>query len=212
MAGSVTRHRLNPIGAWGLPAGIAAACVLVALTHSAPALRYERALIGAEPWRLLTGHLAHLGWTHLALNLAGLAAMWALLGALLRPAAWLAVVLVCALGVSGGLYFLDPGLDWYVGLSGVLHGMVAAGAAAGMRRDPLFHGVLLAGVVAKVAAEQLTGAELGSAALVGGNVVVDAHMYGLAAGLLLAPLAWWDAGRVAGRSQDRRPPPVGNSL
>lgn len=179
------------LAAWGLPAALAAACLLVALTDSWPALRYERALLGAEPWRLLTGHLAHLGWMHLALNLAGLAAVWALLGALLRPAAWLAVLLACALGVSGGLYLLDPDLAWYVGLSGVLHGMFVAGALAGLGRARLFHALLLVGVVVKVAYEQVAGADIGSAELVGGAVVVDSHLYGVLAGFACLPVAWW---------------------
>ena len=183
------------LAAWGLPAALAAACLFVALSNAAPALRYERALLGAEPWRVLTGHLTHLGWTHLALNLAGLAAVWALLGALLRPAAWLAVFVACALGVSGGLYLLDPGLAWYVGLSGVLHGMFVAGALAGLGRARLFHALLLVGVVVKVAYEQVAGADVGSAELVGGAVVVDSHLYGMLAGFACLPVAW--RGRTA---------------
>jgi rhomboid family GlyGly-CTERM serine protease len=163
---------------------------VVALTDSWPALRYERSLLGGEPWRLLTGHFTHLGWTHLALNLAGLAAVWALLGALLRPTAWLAVLLGCALGVSCGLYFLDPGLAWYVGLSGVLHGMFVGGALAGLGRARLFHALLLVGVVAKVAYEQVAGADVGSAELVGGAVVVNSHLYGVLAGFACLPIAW----------------------
>lgn len=171
-----------------MPAAIGALCVIAAGAGTEAALRYERALAATEPWRLVTAHIVHLGWAHLALNLAGLAAVWALLGALLRPAAWLAVLLACALGVSGGLWFFDPQLEWYVGLSGVLHGMFAAGAVAGMRRAPVFHGLLLTGVVAKVGWEQYAGADVGSAELVGGTVIVNAHLYGVIAGLALAPL------------------------
>lgn len=178
------------ISGWLLPGLLAALCVLAMVPGAFEALRYERALIGAEPWRLLSAHLAHLGWMHLALNLAGLAAVWALLGAQLRPGAWLAVLLACALAVSGGLWIFDPDLDWYVGLSGVLHGMFVAGALAGLRRARLFHALLLAGVVVKVAWEQAVGADVGSGSLVGGAVIVDAHLYGLLAGFALAPLAW----------------------
>ncbi len=190
MARSETPQLPDRVAAWWLPAAIAAACVVVALTDSWPALRYERSLLGGEPWRLLTGHFTHLGWTHLALNLAGLAAVWALLGALLRPTAWLAVLLGCALGVSCGLYFLDPGLAWYVGLSGVLHGMFVGGALAGLGRARLFHALLLVGVVAKVAYEQVAGADVGSAELVGGAVVVNSHLYGVLAGFACLPIAW----------------------
>lgn len=190
MQPTVAPKRLQSLQTWALPGGIAALCVLVAIVDGGDALRYERALVGAEPWRLVTAHVVHLGWMHLALNLAGLLAIWALLGAQLRPGAWLAVCLACALAVSGGLSIFDPDLEWYVGLSGVLHGMFAAGAVAGMRRAPLFHGLLLAGVVAKVAFEQFAGTDVGYGDLLGGEVIVEAHLYGLLAGLALAPLAW----------------------
>ena len=37
------------------------------------ALRYDRAAIeSAELFRLVTGHFAHLGWSHFALNAAGI--------------------------------------------------------------------------------------------------------------------------------------------
>ena len=35
-----------------------------------------------EYWRLLSGHFAHLGYPHLALNLAGLLLVWLLVGRL----------------------------------------------------------------------------------------------------------------------------------
>lgn len=176
---------------WMLPGGLAALCLLAMAPGAFEALRYERALLGTEPWRLVTAHLVHLGWMHLALNVAGLAAIWVLLGPLLRPGAWLAVLLACALGVSGALWVLDPGLEWYVGLSGVLHGMFVAGALAGLGHARLFHALLIAGIVVKVAWEQYAGVDVGSAGLVGGAVVVDAHLYGALAGFACLPLAWW---------------------
>jgi rhomboid family GlyGly-CTERM serine protease len=182
---------VSPLGrAWLLPAIVAGACLAAMAPGAFEALRYERALVPAEPWRLLTAHLVHLGWIHLALNIAALAAAWALLGGLLRAGAWSAALLACALGVSAGLWLRHPELVWYVGLSGVLHGLFTVGAVAGLRRAPLFHGLLLAGVVAKVAWEQFTGTGAGTSALIGGAVIVDAHLYGVLAGLALAPLAW----------------------
>lgn len=175
---------------WVLPGALTTLCLLAMVPGGFELLRYERALIAAEPWRLLTAHVVHLGWVHLALNLAAFAAIWVMLGDLLRPRAWVAAFVFCALAVSGGLWFLDPGLEWYVGLSGVLHGLFVVGAMAGLGRARVFHGLLLAGVVAKVAWEQLAGADVGSAALVGGAVIVNAHLYGMLAGLACAPLAW----------------------
>jgi len=37
------------------------------------ALRYQRgAILDGQWWRLISGNLVHLGWSHLLLNLAGL--------------------------------------------------------------------------------------------------------------------------------------------
>lgn len=151
-------------------------------------LRYERALLGSEPWRLVSGHLIHLGWNHLLLNLAGLLLIWGLFGQAMRPWVWGAAVVACALTVSGGLYLRDPTLDWYVGLSGVLHGLLLLGALAALRRERPMALLLLAMVVAKLLWEQLGGASSATAELVGGAVIVNAHLYGALGGLLCAPL------------------------
>src|SRR5690606_33885017 len=53
--------------------GIAAIVLTLAGGPSSPALRYERAdVLAGEWWRLLSGHVVHLGVSHLVLNLAGL--------------------------------------------------------------------------------------------------------------------------------------------
>lgn len=178
------------VRAWLLPGALAALTLLAMLPGGFEALRYERALLPAEPWRLVTAHLVHLGWTHLALNLAALAAVWALFGDRLRPGAWLGALGFSALAVGAGLWLGDPGLEWYAGLSGVLHAMFVVGAVAGLRQSPLFHGLLLAGALAKVGWEQAAGPGLGTAPLIGGAIIVDAHLYGAIAGIALAPLAW----------------------
>lgn len=171
---------------WRLPLLLALLCIALQGLGWGEALRYERALVGSEPWRLLGAHLVHLGWEHLLLNLAALALIWALFGAALRPWAWAAAFVWCALVVSGGLYWRDPALAWYVGLSGVLHGLLVCGALAGWRREPRTSLILLIGLGAKLAWEQLAGADIGTEALVGGAVIVNAHLYGALGGGLCA--------------------------
>ena len=177
-----------------LPLGLALTVTVLAFLGSPArrALRLDRPrVLEGELWRLFTGHLVHLGWGHLAMNLAGLALVWLLVGAALSPGRWATVLAVCALGTGLGLA-LDPRLHWYVGLSGVLHGLLAAGAVAALRgpgrREAM---VLLALLAAKLAWEQARGALPGSAALAGGPVLVDAHLYGAVwgglAGWLLRP-------------------------
>lgn len=162
-------------------------------------LRYDRTGIAdLELWRLLTGHLVHLGWIHLALNGAGLILLWVLVGRCFTQGQWLAIALVSVAGIDSGLWFLDPDLVWYVGLSGVLHGMLAAGLVPGVR-DGNIEAVLLSVLLAaKIGWEQFLGPLPGSTEVAGGNVVVNAHLYGAVSGAL--------AGAVLIRA--RRPRPI----
>jgi rhomboid family GlyGly-CTERM serine protease len=149
-------------------------------------LRYERtALAHGEWWRVLTAHLVHLDLRHLALNLAGLGALWWLYAADARPRDWLAVALVSALAIGLGLYLLSPSVQWYVGLSGVLHGIWAAAAVAAWHRWRTESVVTLAVLAAKLAAEQIFG-PLSAGVSSGLPVVTVAHLYGAVGGLLAA--------------------------
>jgi len=172
-----------------LPWGLGLLCVALALTgdEGREWLRYERELLLSQPWRLVTAHIVHLGWSHLLLNLAGLALVWALVGEYLDSRWWLLVLAVSAAAVSGGLCLFDPALQWYVGLSGVLHGLLVAGAIAGLAKRRTEALLLLGVVAAKLIWEQLSGPLPGSEASAGGAVVVDAHLFGAIAGLVALP-------------------------
>lgn len=184
------RRRLSGVQlSWWLPGWIALFCVTAQALTGADALRFERSLVVTEPWRLLSAHFIHLGWTHLALNLAGLALTWAIVGRTLREVCWAVAVPCCALVVSAGLYVRDTGIDWYVGLSGVLHGLFTLGALAGLPQARLFHSLLLVGIVAKVGWELAYGLNGNAAEWIGGAVVVNAHVYGVVAGFASLPLA-----------------------
>jgi rhomboid family GlyGly-CTERM serine protease len=154
-------------------------------------LRYERAgLALGQWWRLLTAHIVHLGWSHLALNAGALGLITALLGEQFNTRQWLGVSLVSSLAVSLGLWWLSPQVGWYVGLSGMAHGLAAAGCMQMwlVRREAggALGLVLLSG---KLAWEQWHGAMPGSEAIIGGSTVVNAHLYGAVGGLLSTLLA-----------------------
>ena len=146
-------------------------------------------MFGGQWWRLLSGHLVHLGWSHLMLNLGGLALAWLLVGRLFSASFWVLLLLICALSTSLGLLFFNPLLDWYVGLSGVLHGLLLAGGVVSALRGEREAWLLCALVAGKLLWEQLLGPLPGSSDAAGGTVIVDAHLYGGVSGLVAGLLA-----------------------
>jgi len=170
-----------------IPLSICLICLLLQVfaPHTTEALRYQRdPIIDGQWWRLLSGNFVHLGWGHLLMNLAGLLLIWLLIGRLLTNRQWLIVILTSSFAVGLGLLLLTPRIDWYVGLSGMLHGMFVAGLINSIRRGYRLEWLLLLGLVMKLAWEQNSGALPGSATLAGGLVIVDAHLYGTIGGLL----------------------------
>jgi rhomboid family GlyGly-CTERM serine protease len=174
---------------WSVVLLIAAGCVALALGGEPGRVwaRYDRiGLENGELWRLLTGHLVHLGFGHLWPNLLALVVIGSLFEDVLSPLEWLAAAIGTALAIDFGLYALDADVDWYVGLSGVLHGFVACGALLLLRRRQLIGGMLAIGLAAKLAWEHWFGPVPFTAASVGGPVIVAAHLYGATAGALAA--------------------------
>jgi rhomboid family GlyGly-CTERM serine protease len=148
-------------------------------------LRYDRSAIAAGGWwRLLTAHAVHLDAHHLILNELGLVLMWSLFAQDYDPVEWCVIVLSGALAISSGLWWLSPHVAWYVGASGVLHSIMAAGCARHLAERAWDRWILLACLCVKLAYEQLRGP---ATAL----VVTDAHLYGAVAGFAVgAALSW----------------------
>lgn len=145
------------------------------------ALRYERAALhNGEWWRLVSAHWVHLGPGHLLLDSAGLALLWALYARELRPSDWLLVVIGATATIDAGLWWAQPQVQWYVGLSGLLHGAWAAGAAAVGLRHGRWAWLMLAILACKLFLEQCTGTSLLAS---GFPVVTIAHVYGALGGL-----------------------------
>lgn len=156
-------------------------------------LRYDRAaLVGGEWWRLVTAHFVHLDLHHAVLNSLGLVLMWALFARDYPPGWWVAIYLGSCLTVGAGLWFFDEDLDWYVGASGALHGVMAAGTLAHLRRRDLDGWILAAFIVVKLAYEQFAGALPFAGA---SDTVVNAHLYGAIGGFATATIVTLAAGK-----------------
>lgn len=177
-------------GAW-LVGLLAAVLVLLWFTGESgrELLRYERsAVLQGQYWRLLTGHLVHGSGQHLLLNAVGLGLIAALFPREYSLRAWLLILGSSIATIDLGFVLLEPQLEWYVGLSGVLHGALAAGAIGWWRHESRALALALTAVlVGKLAWEQLHGALPLSGDM---PVVVDAHLYGAIGGALVGGLLW----------------------
>jgi rhomboid family GlyGly-CTERM serine protease len=174
-------------------AGAALILLLQAVPAALPLLEYRRDLLATEPWRLFTGHLVHLNWTHAAVN----ASAWLLLAWLAAPQVGAKRQLAClALGaasVSLGLAAFHPAIGWYRGASGMLHALffadAAAAAGASMRSRPprgaTLALALLAGGWVKVLVEQPGAGATPYAEWLGATTVPQAHLLGAVAGTAL---------------------------
>jgi rhomboid family GlyGly-CTERM serine protease len=183
--GGVLRS-LNCDRAYGI--ALLGVCALLALPEifgepARQALSFDRgALAAGQWWRLLTAHFVHLDAQHALLNGLGVVLMWALFARDYSPWRWAAIYCGSALAVSVGLWFLNPELQWYVGASGALHGVMTAGTIAHLRRRDLDGWILAVFIVVKLSYEQFAGALpfAGTA-----NTIVDAHLYGAVGGVVL---------------------------
>ncbi|MDH3429061.1 MAG: rhombosortase [Gammaproteobacteria bacterium] len=189
--GDLSHQQARAIAAWWLPICAISIAVILALfgdtgrewlAYSRPAIR------SGELWRLASGHFVHLGISHLVMNLAGLLLVWYLTGMAFRRWQWLLITLMVIAGVDAGLWFFQTHLLWYVGLSGLLHGLLAAGILGCLGSQRIEVWILAVALIAKLAYEQSVGPLPGSEESTGGHVIVAAHAYGALAGALAAGL------------------------
>ena len=165
---------------------LSAVVLILALNATAEwgreALAYQRqGLLHYQWWRLLSGHLVHLDWRHALLNCGGLVVLWALFARDYSAMRWLWILTLGALSIDAALWFAYPGVNWYLGASGVLHAAWAAGALATWRRGDGMGAVLLLLLVIKLIYEQRSGLSLFEGEL---PLVPAAHLFGALGGLL----------------------------
>ena len=99
------------------------------------ALVYHRdAITHGEVWRVWTGHLVHFGWPHYLAD----GALFILIGWFFeRDNRWLGrlSLVLLPVAVCAALYWFDPGMIIYGGLSGVNVGLLVFLACRGWQRD-----------------------------------------------------------------------------
>lgn len=160
-------------------------------TITEPLLQFDRdAIAQGEWWRLISSQFIHYGVYHLLMNAAALiiinVALW-------RDAAvksYLITLFVCLAGTGIGLWFFDPDLFFYTGLSGALHGLIVAGLLFTLKQTPAINAVALLAVWGKVIYEHTPWFDP-QHALLPVPVAVDAHLWGAVSGLIAGLMLLW---------------------
>jgi rhomboid family GlyGly-CTERM serine protease len=190
--------QLAQLGARAWRAPLALALVLIAVQLlGAPAwetLPYDRAAIlaGGEYARLVTAHFFHYDLAHLAWNLVGLALVAALFAREFDLRGWIIILVASTVAVDLGFLVFEPQLAWYVGFSGVLHGLMAAGLCAWLWRTPDAITALVAVLFAlKLGWEHLMGPLPFTASTLAVPVIHEAHTYGAIGGTAAALWILW---------------------
>ena len=182
---------MSPLKNHRLPLILITAMILIQLfaANLEQYLIYQRnEIMVGEWWRLLSGHFIHLGWNHLLMNLAGLAIVWLIADKTISELAWLIAIIGCAVTTSLALLFFSPELIWYVGLSGVLHGLLMVVGIYLIAAARHTGWLILVFVTVKILWEQWAGPSASLESDIGGNVIIDAHLYGALSGVLFAGL------------------------
>lgn len=147
-------------------------------------LAFDRnGLLEHQYWRAITAHNLHTNIWHLLLNLLGLLLLWLLHGDYAKSRVLLLQFFSLGAGISLCIYLFNPSILWYVGLSGVLHGLFVIGAILDVKNKRFSGYLLLVGVIIKILDEQLSGPDQSLQSLIQANVAIDAHLYGAFLGL-----------------------------
>lgn len=147
---------------------------------------FDRAKIfEGEYWRLITGHFLHTNFYHYLMNIIGLVLLYMLHGEYAKPLLFICITMLLCLATSICILWFSSDIHWYVGLSGILHGIFAWGVIIDIKLGRKSGYLLLLGLMIKLIDEQFFSSSTFLSNLIEANVAVDAHLYGAIAGLML---------------------------
>lgn len=178
---SIAERMRIPLNVWAMPLALMLLLLCTELLGDwgREQLRYDRGMIEAgQWWRLLSGHFVHLGWWHWFLNEMGLLVLVLLCPQPLSPAVWGRRLVLLSIGTSLGLYYFAPTLRFYVGLSGVIHGLFLLGLMPQVLKKDLISLCCLAYLLGKLGWELVSGAPVSDEQAIGGHVAVASHLFG----------------------------------
>lgn len=149
-------------------------------------LMFDRSAINSgQLWRLFSGHFVHLSPMHMFGNALGVILLGYIAGKYLNNKLGVFLLAWCVLVVGIGLYGYADYLQRYVGLSGVLHGLLLVAPFVSKFYSRRIACAFFVVIVSKVTWEQSSFYDdMAMLNMIGGRVEANAHLLGVVAGIV----------------------------
>jgi len=147
--------------------------------------RFDRFLFDQQPILALSHAFVHLNAQHLILNISGLVFIYLIFPSAFKSLLWIIALAASAVASAYGIFYYSPETEWLVGLSGALHGLFVY-AALRSRASIAW----LVAIIIKLVIEQMpdlmptNNLTQMTEQFINNPVIVDAHLWGAAGGLL----------------------------
>jgi len=162
------------------------ACLLMMLFDptSTDLFRYQsKEVTNGEFWRIISANFTHSNWNHFFLNMAGLLLIDYLFQPLIKQ--WLRATLISFCIFTNVLLLHSfVVLEWYVGMSGALHGFILGCALLSWGKAKITNSLIILGTSAKLFVELNWEINASTAGLIEANVVEESHLFGAISGLV----------------------------
>lgn len=174
--------------AYAIWIGIAVLCIIVYLAGASLAAIFQfdrEAIADGDIWRFITSHFTHLSFAHLALNLLALG-LCTYVASPKYSSVYLGAMWCWLMVFTGvGLYFYALDLNYYVGLSGALHGALLISIIPSPYYSRLIRTAVVMVILGKVIWEQTSFYDdMSNAELIGGRTEARSHLLGVIAGII----------------------------
>lgn len=167
------------------------------------ALSLKRSAIdNGEWWRIITSQFVHLSTNHTLMNATGYIILCFGFRKEVTATEEMITLFISTIGVGLGLYWFNPEIAWYVGLSGAIYGLLVSNVMIGAKKTPYLSAFFLFFVVTKIVYEQFfAGADRATETIIGGEIAIDSHLYGAVVGIFPGLFWIWRRRNV---SQEKR--------